>query len=355
MSVFDRITKFITPPPARPTKPPEDPKSFEPREDNCALAVKALFPELLSPLDEFSPEVQSAVARLEALARTHGPYKTAMTLHQMVDGHRNRDDEEPRDRKRGYTFAGDLYLIHLKQCIANINEKPMGPRVFNDYFVEVLDCYHAADQQVKAVEASIRIAEKLWAMAIEVSDQHDTYLEFADRCMKTATEVCAQKLEQDRLAEYRMKRHERTGMTPPPMRVSSKPMNPALLEHLTRVKDALDRGRALHEEFRALFAGAQANPQQDLPRIWEHARHLQYAGLVGPLIERLAMTLGMPLPAEAQKMAIAGAKACEALASAELGLELGGLARSHVAQAFRLYRAAGDTQDAQRMETMLRR
>lgn len=356
MSVFDRISKILTPPPRRAIAPPEEPTPVQPREDRCLSTLKSLLPELLLPGDEFAPTVQAAVARLEALAREHGPYKTAAALHQMVSALRDREEDEAEyDRRRGFSFAGDLYLIHLKQCIAEIESKPMGPRVFNDYFVEILDCYHAADHKVKAVEASIRVAEKLWAMSIEVTEHSEAYLAFADRCMETATEVCAQKLEQDRLKEYRMKRHERSGVTPPPMRVSKQAMDPVLLDHLERVKQALARARACHSEIRALYTQLRAQRQTDTARIWDHARRVHYAGLAGPMIERLAALCGRPLPADVQKMALAAAKACETLASAELGLELGGLARSHVAAALRLYRAAGDAPRVQRMEQLLAR
>lgn len=358
MSVFDRITKFITPPPKRKAEPETPPpQTFQPREDSCAAALKPLIPELLSQQDEFSPEVQEAVAELETIARTYGPYKTAVTLQQMVTELRDRSDEPEYNRRRGYSFAGDLYLIHLKQCIAAIKSKPMGPRVFQEYFVEILDCYHLANHSIKAVEASIRVAEKLWSMAIEVTDHNETYLQFADRCMQTATQVCAQKLEQDRLAAHREKRHARTGLTPGPTRVLPKEaMNPALLDHLTQVKEALERGRAAHKEILVSFAELPADPHARSQRLWELVRHINYAGLAGPIVELMAEILGAArITPEAQKMVLTTAKACEGVVASEMRVGLGGIARSHIALALRLYRLGGDAQNAQRVEQMLKR
>lgn len=323
--------------------------------------------EIKPPLDallkaETSSDEVAQRARRELLevAEKYSPYLTASEIHQNVSARRaSTDQDETVHKGRGLELAGELYYQHLMQEIHAIEAegRRLGPSVFEDYCVELLECFISGENVRRGVGFAVSLVDHLIERFGTSANPEPPYLELAERALNSTFEFASRKLEQDLQSMKREMRQHRKGDTPiPEVRDPRSMADQQLLDYLDELKKQFEAIKANFQAVTPRPAGGEAATKEIseyLYKLIQTASSTENFGIAGAFKERLAGRLVGADQVRAATFARAAAVDFMAQGDAELKHNLVELGLRRYRRAHRLFLKIGDAKTAAELESKI--
>lgn len=369
MTVFRRITQFLTPPPMRKPSGQEPVDWTEPQQVSASM-LRPILQSLLAgqPPDEFAPK--RSLSDLREIATRYGAYPTASEIQNCLARMPEKDSEGVAYKKgRGYELAASLYTQHLNKEIDGVEgkSKPLGPNLFEEFVRELVECLFKGQLVRRGVEITIVTVEKLLSKAVDSFEYRELYLTLAHRCVECTIASSLEKVEADLEAANRAARRYEKGESPPP--TPSSPLQTLDQELIAYLKNMETRVEVIKEGFtqfpmRPAMRGTGSEQKPDQKTIRRHLEYLHglmqivndagYRPLLGLLKERGGVLREQVSKGAGVDFLRSAAGDYEWQGDKEASLHLVNLSRKRYARAANLYRRVGDAAKAEKNEVKAR-
>ncbi len=352
MSVFRKMTQFLTPPPVEEdatVEPPRPPR----KPETTSINFSSLIRRLVTP-DEIDDDTSNElVEQIRAAASQIGFYPAASQIEEMLPGLKNKAGKETRLRVyRAYDLAAQFILIHIGKEIdsAQVEGKHLGPNLIGGYCSEAFDCMFAGPDARSGVENLVRVVESLMFRAVLNPSVSETLCKFGGRAIQVICGRAQTSLEKDEQGfRSALRKHKKLDTPAPIKRNTSRSIDAALLEYLRDVEAkvlALSEGALTQKEI----------VEPTMESLYLQLQSINKAGFL-PLAAALKVRIGFSIltadQAKAHEFLGSAAKDFEAQGDRELEFQLPRLSLDRFQQAHKMYSQQGDAAGAQRAGSKL--